>query len=226
MINRHLLGKEQNIELATKTNLIQPSRLNIDLASVESLLDNTKSMTVDCYLEPFSIIIMISDISFFKKVMKVVKDSLSNLPKLVLPFESQPPIIFAISRTEVQLKLDPLHITLLDDTGVSLANLFKLEIVQTWLKLRGCDLIDEKKRKLLDASEKIKINAGFTIEANYYNPRVSDYEPFIENWGIDAQYIMVSQEEGNEVFIHAGKVLNMNLTYESICFLCIKYSGL
>lgn len=57
------------------------------------------------------------------------------------------------------------------------------------------------------------LNAGFTMQAYYYNLQVAEYEPLLEPWAVEVKIIQDEEASPLNIIINAPKVINLNLTF-------------
>jgi hypothetical protein len=207
--------------------LIQPARLNVDMTISESKADDCKTLAVDGYIEPLTVLVGLRDIDFVKGYLSLLQDAIPRLPRLNSVGPTSRPVVYAVNRLQLHGKLDPLRVSLVDDTEERPIHLFRVELTQASATVSTCKLEpeDPNKRLALEHSESFKASAGLALEATFYNWTVSEYEPLMENWTLEAEACELAPTYGKSLSIKATKMLNINMSYERT-YLLLSCSGL
>ena len=189
LINKHLIEEGHPLGEAPFEHIIEPARINSEIRINEK--DGTQNTTVVAFVEPITMQLGFRNIHFFTNLAKYYQEALAKgLPEVgKKPAEPEKILEIPIKFIKVDVKIDPLYISLIDDTGLSRQQLFKLLFSQIALSMSGAQLLDESIRPTLPVNrDLLNIHAGFVMEANFFNPIVSEYEPILENWGSNVKF--------------------------------------
>ena len=121
---------------------------------------------------------------------------------------------YAIDTFQADVRIEPLRLILVDDTGAIIQQLFRVLLSSLVFRLSSTSLLDEARRpSLREAPEQLKATGKLAMEALFYNNTVSEYEPVIEAWGIEMNLLQTAGDRGKELMIKADKLLNLNMSY-------------
>jgi len=128
--------------------------------------------------------------------------------------KAKPAYVYSIYITNMNVNIEPMIFMLSDDTGKIEQGVFKVMVTSMSLKYSSSVLDDEKKRELLnDFRDYMSVSCKFTAEILLYNKVIAEYEPIMEKWGLEADYLQHSVDSGQQICIRASNMLNFNLSY-------------
>lgn len=187
--NRVVLSEERTYDL------LPPSRIGVyyvcNKLQYEPIL--TK---FNINLESIQFEIGFRDIQYFKNLLDYWKGSEA-------PISDVPSVPEVRNSMNLQLDCDSFKLTLLEDTGVKAYDLLHFHVSS--LKL-GVSLHPDKMQASLSAF----------IFSDYYNLKISAWEPMIENWNFDAALIKASNTTPANVEIDSPTMLDINLTMSMV----------
>ena len=208
MINTHLLAENQNLKDAARELIIPPSRLKFEAQIHESVLENVQNTIVKAFLEPISIVVGFREIIFFQFVLNSYQTYFANGFPAISSGDSQPvqkiqeidkPKDYDVKMLTADITVDPLEISLADDTGVVQQMLFKIVLTKLYAKANMAILQDEHIRESLkDKKDYMNIHSEFLMEAFFFNHFVSEFEPWIENWGMAIEILQPGADFGKK----------------------------
>ena len=211
IINKNLIEEGHPLSEASFEQIIEPAKFNGEVRISE--MGDTQKMTVVAFVEPITMQFGFRNIHFFTDITDHYQNAFANgLPEISnKSTEPEKTTNIPIIVTKVDVKIDPLTLSLVDDTGLSRQQLFKLLFSQISFTMSGTQLLDESLRPTLSINrDLINLHAGIVMEANFFNPIVSEYEPVLENWGLECEILQESSENGKQININASKMLNIN----------------
>lgn len=156
------------------------------------------------------------------KDRKSMKEEEKKLPEAKSPEEKKeepqkPANVYATYVTNMSVNIEPVIFMLSDDTGKIEQGVFKVMLTSMSMKYSSSVLDDERKRELLnDFRDYMAVSFKFTAEVLMYNKIVAEYEPIMEKWALEADYLMHSLDSGQQICLRADKMLNFNLSYAGI----------
>ncbi len=241
MINKHLLPAGAPVTEATREVLLLPSRIQVDLKRTESTVDSMRSTNVRAGIEPITVTVGFRDIIFFRSLAESYLKALVGLSLKPKPLsagieeeekqvekqeekqeekgeEKKAASEYAVDTYQVDASIDPLQISLVDNTEMITQQLFRVLFSSITCKLSATDLLDESGRGgLKESPEKLKASGRLAMEVMFYNNTVSAYEPIMESWGVDASLSQPGSDYGKDIAVKADRLMNFNMSYAGSC---------
>ena len=196
-----------------------PARMSAEFRRAESRTESSQSTKLTAFIEPITILIGFRDIAFFWSLAENYRTVIAELLKKpdvepTVPVEEAAQI-YGVDSYQIEAKVDPMQISLVDNTGAITQQLFRVLLSSMTARLSATNLLDETRREGI-REEALKAGAKLAMEVMFYNNAVSAYEPIMEGWGVEANLYQKGADYGKELTVKADKMLNFNMSYAGI----------
>lgn len=224
MLNKHLLPENTPLTSASIEPLLPSSQISINFNRSESVPQDHQSTKILVQVGPLSLTVGFREVVFFRRLAESYQEEFAKIPKaeeaeplpIEAPKQEQPikKVGYAIDTLQADVKMEPIRLVLMDDTGAIIQHLFSVLLSSLAFKFSTTSLLDENIRKSLrEAPEQMKASGKLAMEALFYNNAVSEYEPVMEAWAVEMNVLQTGGDRGKEVLIRADKMLNLNMSY-------------